>query len=164
MSSLDEKDVRILHAIGQERTTQSERLGEATAIPPQTVYYRRRKLREEGVLQGDLADVDLESVGLPVTVISDVDAEFDRGYHEEVGQKLADIDGVNQVYFTMGDTDFVVVSHLVSHDNVVDLVEAFESIPEITRTNSTLAVSTIKAGDSPLVDYDVDTLVDELTD
>jgi Lrp/AsnC family transcriptional regulator, leucine-responsive regulatory protein len=91
-----------------------------------------------------LLEIDREKSGLEITIISEVWAEFGEGNHGQIGKKLAEINGVNQVYFTMGDTDFMVISRLKSRNMVKGLVEEYESIDEISRTSSKFAITTIK--------------------
>ncbi|APW97511.1 transcriptional regulator [Halobiforma lacisalsi AJ5] len=159
--SLDERDVRIMFAIAEEESFNTETIHEVTGIPKSTVHYRIQNLKEAGVITNDLFDIDREKFGLEITVISEVWAEYDEGYHEAVGRKLGDIEGVNQVYFTMGDTDFIVIARLTSRDMVEKLVEEYESIDEIRRTSSKFAISTIKedVGISMLQDYDPEVLL-----
>ncbi|GAA1302576.1 Lrp/AsnC family transcriptional regulator [Streptomyces sanglieri] len=159
--TLDERDFEILCAIAECETSSSEAIHEATDIPKSTVHYRIQNMKENGVIKNDLLELDREKIGLEITVISEVWAEFGEGYHEEVGQKLSEVEGVNQVYFTMGDTDFIVIARLTSRDMVEHLVEDYESIDEIRRTSSKFAISTIKedVGIGSLRDYESETLL-----
>jgi len=60
-------------------------------------------MKDRGVIKNDLFEIDFEKAGLGLTVISEVLAEFGEGYiREEVGKALAEIEGVNEVYFMMG--------------------------------------------------------------
>ncbi|MBX0297483.1 Lrp/AsnC family transcriptional regulator [Haloarcula nitratireducens] len=156
---MDEKDVKILAAVARFGTGSAEKLADETDIPTSTVHYRLERLRETGIITNDLFDVDLEAVGLNLTVISEVTAEYSEQYHEDVGQELADVEGVNQVYFTMGDTDFVVISHLSSRNMVERLIENFESIDGVEQTSSKFVIKTIKDESRPLNDFDPDTLI-----
>lgn len=159
--TLDERDFKILCAIADCESFSTETIQEATDIPKSTVHYRIQNLKENDIITNDLFELDREKLGLEITVISEVWAEFGEGYHEEIGRKLAEIEGVNQVYFTMGDTDFVVISRLTSRDMVERLVEDYESIDEIRRTSSKFAISTIKedVAAGSLRDYDEETLL-----
>ena len=158
---LDERDIKILCAVAEGESLSTEAIHERTGIPKSTVHYRIQSLKDEGVITNDLFDLDLEKVGLGITVISEVWAEFGEGYHERIGQKLAEIEGVNQVYFTMGDTDFVVIARLTSRDMVEGLVEDYESIEEISRTSSKFVITTIKTNASigTLSDYSEESLL-----
>ena len=159
---VDEKDVRILRALAEAETGSPDVIHERTGIPTSTVHYRLNRLREKGILSNDLFDVDRDELGFSLTVISEVDAEYKRGYQERIGEKIAEINGVNQVYFVMGDTDFVVISHLSRHDMVEDLITEFEAVDEINRTSSKFVIQTVKSSRSILLDYDEDSLFEAL--
>lgn len=160
---MDEKDIQILAAIAELGIGSPEQIHEETDIPTSTIHYRIQHLKENGVIKNDLFEMDLEKLGLSLTVITEVWAEFEEGYHSDVGGELAAIEGVNQVYFTMGETDFVAISHLTDRSMVQRLVEDLEAINEITRTSSKFAIHTVKDGAQPLNDFSLDTLVEALS-
>lgn len=155
---MDETDIRILKAMADHGTVSPNDIKEQTDIPKSTIYYRIDKMKENGTIRNEIFDLDKDRVGLGITVISEVMAVFGEDYHQTVGEKLAAIDGVAQVYFMMGDTDFIVISHLPSQDHVEDLIAAFESIDEVERTSSQYIISTIKDGGNVLSNYDLETL------
>lgn len=161
---MDKKDIRILKAALSEETTSPDEIHKHTDIPKSTVHYRLNQLREEGILKNDLFEMDLSKLGLGITIISEVYAEFGEGYHEIVGEKLAEVEGVNQVYFTMGDTDFIVIGHVTDRAMVESIVEDYEAIEEIQRTSSKFVISTVKNEPHPLNDFEHGTLVDALTE
>ena len=158
----DQKDLTILHAMARLGTNSSDEIHAETGIPKSTVHYRIKRLQEEGIVDDVLLNVDRESLGLSLTVVSEVLAEYQEGYHEQVGNKLAALNGVNQVYFVMGDTDFIVISHLPTHDMVKDLVEGYEAIDEVQRTSSKFVIQTVKSGGSVVLDWDTDVLMSAL--
>ena len=162
MTTMDEKDLRILNTLAQEGITSPDKIQEQTGIPKSTVHYRLNQLREAGILKNDLGEMDLSKLGLSITIISEVYAEFDEGYHRTVGQKLSAIEGVNQVYFTMGDTDFIVVSHVTSREMVESLIEDYEEVAEIRRTSSKFVVKTVKREPHPINDFETETLFEAL--
>ncbi len=157
-SSMDERDIKILSAIANLGTGSPDRIHEETGIPKSTIYYRLNNLREEGVIENDLYDINYEKVGLGVTIIAEVIAEYDEEYHERVGEKLSEIEGADQVYFTMGETDFVVIARLGHQGMVEDLIAQFESIDEVMRTRSIFVISTIKNEPRLLKNFEFDTL------
>ena len=159
--SLDDRDVRILRSIAENDTTSPERIQEETDIPKSTVHYRIEDMKDRGVIKNDLFEIDFEKAGLGLTIISEVLAEFGEGYQEKVGKQLAEIEGVNEVYFMMGDTDFIVVSRLPSRDMVETLVEEFEAVEGIQRTSSKFVITSIKADESVgmLRDYSEQTML-----
>lgn len=161
---MDERNIRILQAVAELGTGSPDEISEHTEIPKSTVHYRLTKLKEDGVVTNDLLDVDLEELGLEITVITEVTAEYDEQYHEEVGEKLGAIEGVNQVYFTMGDTDFIVIAHLSDREMVHRLISDYEAIDEVARTSSRFVIETIKDEPHPLNDFELETLLESTAD
>ena len=160
---MDERDLRILKAIAELGTGSPERIHEETDIPISTIHYRLNNLRESGVIENDLYDLNLEKLGLGVTVIVEVLADYSDSY-DEVAEQLLDVEGVTQAYFTMGETDFVVVARLSDSDKVEGLIRDFEAIEEVERTNSTFVVTPLRDGHRALRSYRIETLIEELAD
>ncbi|RAW43911.1 Lrp/AsnC family transcriptional regulator [Halorubrum sp. 48-1-W] len=156
--TLDERDVEILKALFQLGDPSTKPIAERTGIPKSTVHYRLQNLRDSGVLRNELNEIDPDVLGLGVRIITHVTAEYEEGYHETVGQQLRDIEGVASVYFTMGDTDFIVISYLPNNTYVEHLVQEFEGIDGVMRTSSTLVITTIKEDTNPVRGYDLDSL------
>jgi DNA-binding Lrp family transcriptional regulator len=161
---MDERDIHILKTIADLGDPSPKRIEAETGIPKSTVHYRLNKLREDGIIENDLYEIDIDQLGLSITVVTDVAAKYDESYHTEVGEKLASIEGVNQVYFTMGDTDFIVIAHLPSREDVERLIDDYESIDEIERTSSKFVITSIKSECNPLRDFALDSLVDIASD
>ncbi|MFC6874055.1 Lrp/AsnC family transcriptional regulator [Halobellus marinus] len=157
---MDERDIKIIKKIAEIGEPSPKAIEEATGIPKSTIHYRLENLREEGIIKDGLFTIDLEKVGLNLTVITEVNAEYSEEYHEEVGQKLSDIEGVNQVYFIAGDTDFIVIAHFASREMVEDLISSYERIDEIERTSTNFVITTIKNERTPFRDFELDTLTD----
>jgi Lrp/AsnC family leucine-responsive transcriptional regulator len=160
---MDERDMAILKAISDLETGSPDTLHEETGIPVSTIHYRLNNLREAGVIENDLYDFDHEELGLGVTIIVEVLATYD-GSSEDVQEALFDIEGVTQVFFTMGETDFIVLARLPDSDSVERLIADFESIPDVDRTNSTFVISTMRDESRATATYDLDTLTDALVD
>jgi len=160
---MDERDVRLLKAISDLGTGSPEELHEETDIPVSTIHYRLNNLREQGVVVDDLYDFDLDELGLGVTVVLEVLTSYE-GTYEEVGEKISDVEGVTQTFFTMGETDFMVLARLPHSDDVERLISDFEAIPEVDRTNSTFVVARQKDTQRALRSYELETLLEELAD
>lgn len=155
---LDDQDLRILTTLYRIDDPSPKAIAAEVDLPKSTVHYRLKRLREEGVFENELYEFDPESVGLNVTVITEVTAEYDEGYHHEVGERVAEIDGVSQVYFTMGETDFVVISMLPNSDAVERLISQFEAIDGIERTSSSFVITSVKNEPNPIRNYGFDRL------
>lgn len=160
---MDEKDIKILRTALVEKTNSAEEIADATGIPKSTVHYRIQNLKEAGIIKNDLYEVELDKLGLSLRVISEVQAVYEEDYHHEVGNKLAEIEGVNQVYFTMGDTDFIVIATLPSRDMIERLIYDYERIEEVQRTSSMFVITTVKDNKHVLTDFSEETLIDLIT-
>jgi Lrp/AsnC family leucine-responsive transcriptional regulator len=156
---MDERDVTLLKAIADLGTGSPEALHEETDIPVSTIHYRLNNLREDGVLY----DVDLEAVGLDVTVVLEVYTTYDGSY-EDVADQINAVEGVTQTYFTMGETDFVVVARLPDSDEVERLISDFEALDPVDRTNSTFVIDRQKDSQRALESYSLESLLDALVD
>jgi DNA-binding Lrp family transcriptional regulator len=159
---MDERDVRLLRAIADLGTGSPEKLHEETDIPVSTIHYRLNNLRDEGVITNDLYDLDLEAVGLGVTVVVEILA--DLGEREVVERELLDIEGVTHLFSTMGETDFIAVARLPDADQVGRLIDDFEHVATVERTNSTFVIEAIHEDARALGSYDLETLLDVLVD
>jgi len=159
---MDERDVRLLRAIADLGTGSPEKLHEETDIPVSTIHYRLNNLRDEGVITNDLYDLDLEAVGLGVTVVVEILA--DLGERDVVERELLDIEGVTHLFSTMGETDFIAVARLPDADQVGRLIDDFEHVATVERTNSTFVIEAIHEDARALGSYDLETLLDVLVD
>lgn len=160
---MDERDVRLLKAIADLETGSPERLHEETDIPVSTIHYRLNKLKDAGVITNDLYDLDRSKLGLPVTVVVELFADYE-GPYEEFGDRLLDVEGVTQAFFTMGETDFMIVAQLPDSDAVERLISDFEAIEGVERTNSTFVISTLRDANNALQSYSLEVLLEELVD
>ncbi|MEZ3116017.1 Lrp/AsnC family transcriptional regulator [Halobaculum sp. MBLA0147] len=160
---MDERDVKILKAVSDLETGSIERVSEHTGIPVSTIHYRLNNLREEGVIDNDLYDLDLDALGLGVTVVLEVLTSYDDG-HAAMGEEIAEVEGVTQVFFTMGETDFVVIARLPDSDDVERLISDFERLDHVDRTNSTFVVARERDTTRPLQSYSEASLVEALVD
>jgi Lrp/AsnC family leucine-responsive transcriptional regulator len=158
---MDEKDLQILKSIEELETTSTDAVSDATGIPISTVHYRLNNLREEGIIANDRLDIDLDELGLDITVLVEVFLKGEQN-HRESGQTLADIEGVTKVFFTMGETDFVTLARLPSSESVERLISDFEALDDVARTNSTFVISRELDSHYPLQQYSEESLAEEL--
>ncbi len=160
---MDERDVEILKAISDLETGSIERVSDETGIPVSTIHYRLNNLREAGVIENDLYDLDLDELGLGVTVVLEVLTSYDDG-HEAMGEEISGVEGVTKVFFTMGETDFVVIARLPDSDDVERLISDFEALDHVDRTNSTFVVAHERDTSRPLQSYSEASLVEALVE
>ncbi len=160
---MDGKDIQILKALEELETISTDTISEETGIPISTVHYRLNNLREEGIITNDRLDVDLEKIGLGITIIVEVFTKGDQN-HKTSGAAIAEIEGVTKVFFTMGETDFIALARLPSRESVERLISAFENIDEVAQTNSTFVISRELDSHYALKQYSTETLEEQLVE
>lgn len=158
---MDEKDIRILKTLEELETTKTEVVSESTGIPLSTVHYRLNNLRDAGIIKNDRLDLDLDELGLGVTILVEVFTKDDQP-HTESGRAIADIEGVTKTFFTMGRTDFIALARLPDSDSVERLISDFEDLDEVARTDSTFVIERELDSHYPLQNYSEETLIEEL--
>lgn len=158
---MDKKDVQILKSLEELETTSTEAVSEATGIPLSTIHYRLNNLRDAGIITNDRLDLDLDEFGLGVTVLVEVFTKDDQ-FHAKSGRAIASIEGVTNVFFTMGSTDFIALARLPDSDSVERLISDFEELDEVSRTDSTFVIERELDSHYPLQHYTEETLLEEI--
>lgn len=133
---LDETDLAILERVEADFDVSLETLANELDLSKSTIHYRLNKLKDNGVIRGVTADVDPMALGLEMVSITDVSVTHEQGYSEDIGVSLSAIDGVEQVFYTMGDVDFVVISRVQSREQLNDLVERMVAVEGVNETSS----------------------------
>jgi len=147
-----------LYAIQELETDNRELIAEDTGIAKSTVQYRIDRLRERGIIKNNLCDFQASSLGFEIKTVSKIKVKYTEGHSENIGEKIADVKGVEQVYWVMGAIDFIVISHLPSHQELQRLFDSFHSIDEILESDSNYVVETIKDESDPISNYSLDDL------
>jgi DNA-binding Lrp family transcriptional regulator len=66
--------------------------------------------------------------------------EAERGAMAALGSRLAEIDGVGQVYSVTGSWDFVAIIHVARHEQLADVVTAaIRDVEGVARTQTMVA-------------------------
>lgn len=133
---LDETDLAILERIEKDFDVSLETLSEELDLSKSAVHYRLNKLKDNGVIQSVTADIDPLAFGLEMVAITDVSVTHETGYSEDIGEELIALQGVEQVYYTMGDIDFVVISRVQTRDQLNDLIDRIVAIDGVDETSS----------------------------
>ncbi|WP_306059996.1 Lrp/AsnC family transcriptional regulator [Natronococcus wangiae] len=140
----DEIDLAILERVETDFDVSLETLASELDVSKSAVHYRLNKFKENGVIEGITADVDPLALGLEMVAITDVSVTHETGYSEDVGEELIALKGVDQVYYTMGDVDFVVISRVQSRDQLNDLIDRIIAIESVNETSSKFVMQEFK--------------------
>lgn len=158
---MDERDLEIIWSISKIGSGNIEELEEMTGIPKSTISYRINKLRDDGIFTNNIFDTNRNKINLGITVISEFLVDVSSHTIDSVGERVSEIEGVNQVYYTMGETDFITVAHLPTHESIQRLMRDYGSLKGVVRTNSKYVVDTYKNNPNPITDYSLDSVLDD---
>jgi len=109
-AGLDAFDRKIL-ALWQGNTRlPAKTIGDEVGLSAAAVQRRLKRLRDEGVIQAEVAQLDPEAMGLPVTCIVNVDLDRERSVDlDRFRRKMLASAEVQQCYYVTGQSDFVLI-------------------------------------------------------
>ncbi|MFB6185065.1 MAG: Lrp/AsnC family transcriptional regulator [Haloarculaceae archaeon] len=143
-ADLDEVDLALLECVEDDFDVNLDELADELDLSRSAVHYRLNKLKEEGVVTGVTADLDPVSLDLDMVAITQVSVTHEAGYSEDIGTQLADLAGVEQVYYTMGDVDFVLVCRVQDRSQMNDVIEHIVAIDGVNETSSRFVMDEIE--------------------
>lgn len=150
---LDETDLAILSSLDRTGEIDAAALSEELDVSQSTVYYRVEQYREEGILKGTVADLDPHELGFEFTAITEVTCDYGPGY-EDIGERIADISGVQDVFFMLGEMSFVVVSRVRDHEHLQRLIDEMIHTDGVVDSTTHMALREFKREPRLLVNYD----------
>jgi DNA-binding Lrp family transcriptional regulator len=142
--NLDETDLRLLECVDEDFDVSLKELSDELDLSNSAIHYRLNKLKDAGVIDGVTADVDPTALGLSMVAITEVSVVHEPGYSEHVGTDVADIDGVEQLYYTMGDVDFVAISRVQNRSQMNRLIEKIVAVEGVDETSSRFVMDELK--------------------
>lgn len=145
IAGLDETDLELLEYIETDFDANLEQLSNELDLSKSAVHYRLNNLREKGIIQSVTADLDPLAFGLNMMMITNVVVSHEKGYAEDIGAQLAEIEGIHQVYYTMGDVDFVVLARVQNREQMNTLIDLIISIDGVNETSSRFVMKELKA-------------------
>ena len=145
---LDSLDRRILALLQRDARLPAETIGAEIGLSASAVQRRLARLREDGVITGEVAIVDPQRVGRPLTMIVDLEVERERG-ELLAGLKrwIAAEPAIQQAWYVTGEEDFVLV--VSARD-----VETYEALMQkllsenanVRRYRTRVSLGTLKRG------------------
>ncbi|MFB6070367.1 MAG: Lrp/AsnC family transcriptional regulator [Halanaeroarchaeum sp.] len=139
----DRTDLDLLAHVEDDFDVSLETLASELGLSKSAVHYRIDKLKEAGVIEGVTADLDPAHFGLDMVAITEVSVTHEHGYSEDLGTELAALDGVEQVYYTMGDVDFVAITRVQDREQMNRVVEDMVAIEGVNETSSRFVMDEI---------------------
>jgi len=143
---LDEVDRKILRALQQDARLTTAQLADKIGLSTTPCWNRLKRLETQGYIDGYVALLNQEKLGLPETVIIEVTLDHhDEAVLARFGQLLTDLPEVIEAYLTTGDYDYVVkvaVESTAGYERF--LREKLYRIPGIRHSRSSFALRCLK--------------------
>ncbi|WP_439409186.1 Lrp/AsnC family transcriptional regulator [Bradyrhizobium sp. DASA03076] len=143
---LDEIDRKILRALQQDARLTTAQLAERIGLSTTPCWNRLKRLETQGYIDGYVALLNQDKLGLPETVIIELTLDrHDEEMLERFGQLLTSLPEVIEAYLTTGDYDYVVkvaVESTAGYERF--LREKLYRIPGIRHSRSSFALRCLK--------------------
>ncbi|WFU39596.1 Lrp/AsnC family transcriptional regulator [Bradyrhizobium sp. CB82] len=143
---LDEIDRKILRALQQDARLTTAQLADRIGLSTTPCWNRLKRLETQGYIDGYVALLNQDKLGLPETVIIELTLDrHDEEMLERFGQLLTNLPEVIEAYLTTGDYDYIVkvaVESTAGYERF--LREKLYRIPGIRHSRSSFALRCLK--------------------
>lgn len=145
---LDRFDRQLLNLVQQDSAQTAERLAEQIGLSPSAIQRRLKRMREQGVIQRDIAVVDPRAVGRPTFFVVSLEVERERPeLLAQLRDWIARRAEIQQAFYVTGETDYVLV--ITASDT-----EAFDELmshlvkenPNVRRFTTNVVLGLLKQG------------------
>ncbi|CAK7260474.1 MULTISPECIES: Lrp/AsnC family transcriptional regulator [unclassified Shinella] len=110
MAPLDSLDLAILRILQKDNRTPQREIGEAVNLSAPSVQRRIRRMEADGVIRAQVAQIAPEAVGLPLTIIVQVELVSETpDAIDAAKQRFRDAPEVQQCHYVTGEADFILV-------------------------------------------------------
>ena len=109
-TDLDAHDRSILAELQEDSRVPVSALAEASGLSTASVQRRVKRMRETGVILGEVAVLDRKALGYAMTFIVQIELEREKISHvREFRTRLEREARVQQIYYVTGEADFMLV-------------------------------------------------------
>ena len=142
MFALDNTDRKLLRELLTNSKRSYRELARAIGVSAATVINHVQRLESGGVIKDYSVSLDHERLGYELTVITEIIVS--KGKLLETDEEIAKIPNVCAVYDITGETDAMVVAKFKSRSNLSDFTKKLLAMPYVERTNTHVALTTVK--------------------
>jgi Lrp/AsnC family leucine-responsive transcriptional regulator len=147
MPHLDRFDLAILDILQTDNTTPQRVIAQAVNLSAPAVQRRIQRLQGSGIIRANVAVVDPVKVGVPLTIIIEVQLENERPDRTApLRSRIATEDAVQQCYNVTGETDYLLVVNVASMADYEALTRRlFEGDDNVRRFRTSVSLGCLKA-------------------
>nr|WP_208401267.1 Lrp/AsnC family transcriptional regulator [Amycolatopsis granulosa] len=146
MEQLDQAIARELAVDGRCSFTD---LAERVGLSVSAVHQRVRRLEQRGVIQGYVARLDSEQIGLPLTALISLTPN-DPAAPDDYPQRIEHIREIESCYSVAGDESYILLVRVASPRDLEDLLRRIREAAKVS-TRTTVVLSTPFEGRPPTV-------------
>ena len=115
-------DIKILNILQMDATRSLDSIAEEIGVSLNTCWRRVKSLEETGILEGRVALIDNEKVGLPLTVFVSIRTDdHSKAWADSFDAAVRDIPEIVEFYRLAGDVDYILkmmVASVAHYDKV----------------------------------------------
>ena len=141
-SKIDELDRKIMREFQNDARQSYREIAEKLKIAEGTVYNRVNKLKDMGVIKRFIVDIDYSKLGYDLVAIIGIRTQ--GGHLPEIEKEISREKEVTTVYDVTGEYDAIAVAKFKDRSELNDLVKRINSLPNVERTNTMIALNTVK--------------------
>lgn len=139
---IDELDLKIIKEFQADARQSYREIAEKLRIAEGTVYNRVSKLKEMGVIRKFIADINYAKLGYDLTALIGIRGK--GGHLSDIESKISKEKNVTTLYDVTGEYDAIAVAKFHDRTELNELVKRINSLPNVERTNTMLALNTVK--------------------
>ena len=145
---LDNFDLLILEILQRNNMTPQRTIAEAVNLSPAAVQRRIKRMEEEGVIHANIAVIDPERVGRPLTLVVGVTVESEQVQLIDAAKKaFLAAKEVQQCYYVTGDADFILIVTVETMEEYEILTRRlFFDNPNVKRFQTFVTMDRVKVG------------------
>ncbi len=155
LTMLDALDRKILARYQSDTRVPALVIGEEVGLSAAAVQRRIKRMREIGVITNEIAQIDPNAVGLPVTIVVHVDIERETlQYIDAFKAAMRARPEVQQCWYTTGLTDFILIVRVASMAAYEQFTrDALLSNDNVAKFTSYMVLTEVKSGLSLNLDF-----------
>lgn len=143
---LDDLDRRVLRELQRDNRLSMAELAQRVNSSAPTCLRRVKRLRDEGVIVGDVCLIDPAAIGRRMTMIAQVTVERERADLIDLfKQSVIECEQVSACYYVTGDVDFVLILHVTDMEEYETLIERlFHSNSNVKQFKTLTSIRRVK--------------------
>jgi len=139
---LDEIDYKIISLLVKDARIPAQEIANITGKHLTTITRRLKTLEQEGIIKGYTAVVNYETLGLELTVVTQL--TLSRGKLFEAEEEIAKLPGVCAVYDVTGRIDAMVIAKFKNRSEISEFAKKLLAMPYVDRTETHVVLNIIK--------------------